>query len=246
MLRTQELARVSGVTSRALRHYDAIGLLPPAATGPGGHRLYGDRELLRLQRILVLRELGLPLEQVAGILDGESDDIAALARHAERLRGQRARIETMIGAVENTITRLELGMPLEETEMFEGFAENPHADEAQQRWPEAYAQSTRRLGRLSKEEQRELFERGERITAALAGLFRGGAAPDGPEVQAEVANHHAWMCAFWTPSRAAYTGLGQMYVDDARFTATYDAHAPGLAAFLRDAMAIWAEQNLTD
>jgi DNA-binding transcriptional MerR regulator len=45
--------------------------------------------LLRLQRILVLRELGLPLEQVAGILDGESDDIAALARHAERLRGQR-------------------------------------------------------------------------------------------------------------------------------------------------------------
>jgi len=238
--------RTSGVTSRTLRHYDAIGLLRPATTGPGGQRLYGPRELVRLQRILVLRELGLPLDRIAQVLDGEADDVAALARHVEQLRRQRARIEHMIDAVENTITRLELGMPLEESEMFEGFAENPYAEEAQQRWPEAYAESQRRFGRMTRAEQKALFERGDATTRALAALFRGGADPAAAEVQTQIANHHAWVSAFWTPSRAAYTGLGQMYVDDPRFTATYDAYAPGLAPFLRDAMAVWAEENLTD
>lgn len=246
MLRTQEVTRTSGVTSRTLRHYDAIGLLHPAGTGPGGQRLYGARELVRLQRILVLRELGLPLGQVAEVLDGEDDDVAALNRHVEQLRGQGARIETMIRAVENTITRLELGMPLEETEMFDGFAENPYEDEARQRWPEAHKESQRRLGRLSKEQQRALFEQGAETTCALADLFRSGAEPGAPAVQSQVANHHAWVSVFWTPTRTAYTRLGRMYVDDARFTAHYDRYAPGLAVFLRDAIGLWAAENLTD
>lgn len=246
MLKTQDLTRTSGVTSRTLRHYDAIGLLRPTTTGPGGQRLYGPRELVRLQRLLVLRELGLPLDQIARVLDGATDDIGALARHVEQLRGQRARIEHMIDAVENTITRLELGMPMEETEMFEGFAENPYAEEAQQRWPDAYAESQRRFGHMTKPEQKALFEKGDATTRALAALFRQGVDPSAPEVQAEITNHHAWVSAFWTPTRAAYTGLGQMYVDDARFTATYDAYEPGLAPFLRDAMAVWEQENLTD
>lgn len=244
MHRTQDLARSSGVTSRTLRHYHAIGLLRPAASGPGGQRLYGPPELLRLQRILVLRQLGLPLDEIARVLDGEAGDVAALARHAAQLRGQQARIGRMIRAVEDTMTRLELGMPLEETEMFEGFAENPYAEEAQERWPEAYAESQRRFGRMSRAEQQALFDTGEATTRALAAHFQDGADPADPEVQAEVANHFAWVSAFWTPTRSAYTGLGRMYVEDARFSATYDRYAVGLAPFLRDAMAVWAEANL--
>ena len=57
----QEVARLTGVTSRTLRHYDAIGLLTPASVGTGGVRWYGERELVRLQRVLVLRGLGVPL-----------------------------------------------------------------------------------------------------------------------------------------------------------------------------------------
>ena len=56
-----EVARMSGVTARTLRHYDETGLLPPARTGAGGHRYYGPAQLLRLQQILVLRTLGLGL-----------------------------------------------------------------------------------------------------------------------------------------------------------------------------------------
>ena len=246
MIRTQELSRCSGVTSRTLRHYDQIGLLRPAAAEAGGQRWYGPDELLRLQRILVLRELGLPLDEIARVLDGQTDDATALARHVKQLRAQQARAERMIRTVENTIERLEMGMTMDEAEMFEGFADDPYAEEAQQRWPEQYAESQRRLKRLSKQEQRELFERGGAITAAIGAQFTDGAAADSPQVQVLIAAHHDWVAAFWTPNREAYIGLGRMYVDDPRFAANYEKVAPGLAVFMRDAIAVWAHANLPD
>lgn len=60
------VAKMSGVTSRTLRHYDEIGLLPPAWIGGNGYRYYEDEQLLRLQQILVLRELGVGLSEIAG------------------------------------------------------------------------------------------------------------------------------------------------------------------------------------
>lgn len=55
---------MSGVTARTLRHYDEIGLLPPALIGANGHRYYREHQLLRLQQILVLRALGVGLPEV--------------------------------------------------------------------------------------------------------------------------------------------------------------------------------------
>jgi MerR family transcriptional regulator, thiopeptide resistance regulator len=243
-MRIQDVARASGVTSRTLRHYDAIGLLRPRQTGPNGVREYGDAELVRLQRILVLRELGLPLDRIAGVLDGTTDDTSALRAHVEQLRRQRARIDRMITAVERTIIGIEQGEPMQDKEMFDGFAEDPYAEEAQQRWPDHYAESQRRLGRMSKDEQRALFERGGEVTRQLGELFTSGAAVDDPAVQEWIGRHYAWIDAFWTPNREAYVGLGRMYVDDPRFAANYEKVAPGLAVFMRDAMAVWAEANL--
>ncbi|MFL3870168.1 MerR family transcriptional regulator [Streptomyces griseobrunneus] len=70
------VARMSGVTARTLRHYDGIGLLPPARIGSNGHRPYEERQLLRLQQILVLRELGVGLpELMAAGADAGSDAV---------------------------------------------------------------------------------------------------------------------------------------------------------------------------
>ena len=73
-----DVARSAGVSSRTLRHYDAIGLLPATAVGDGGLRRYDDRALVRLQRILLLRGLGLGLAEIRRVLDGEQDDVTAL------------------------------------------------------------------------------------------------------------------------------------------------------------------------
>ncbi|WP_148589403.1 MerR family transcriptional regulator [Streptomyces sp. WAC01526] len=76
-----EVARMSGVTARTLRHYDEIGLLPPARIGSNGHRYYEERELLRLQQILVLRALGLGLSEIGRVLAAQVDELEALRGH---------------------------------------------------------------------------------------------------------------------------------------------------------------------
>ena len=64
-----EISRLTGVTVRALHHYDEIGLVKPSQRSSAGYRLYGDGDVLRLQQVLVLRELGVPLDEIAGVLD---------------------------------------------------------------------------------------------------------------------------------------------------------------------------------
>ena len=124
------------------------------------------------------------------------------------------------------------------------FEQDQYAEEASERWPDKYAESQRRLGKLTDTEKRELFARTEENHQMLAKLFTSGHAANSEEVQQAIANHYGWVSAFWTPSREAYIGLGEMYVSDPRFAANYDKYAAGLAHFMRDAMKIWANENL--
>ena len=121
---------------------------------------------------------------------------------------------------------------------------DPYAAEAEQRWADNYAESRRRLGRLSADEQRALFDQGPGITQALADVMNAGYDPKSPEAQAVIAGHYAWICSFWTPNREAYIGLGEMYVADERFKAHYEKFAAGLDVFARDAMRQYAFANL--
>ncbi|MGJ0204056.1 TipAS antibiotic-recognition domain-containing protein [Leucobacter sp. gxy201] len=113
----QDIAKAAGTTSRTLRHYDGIGLLPPSRVGANGYRYYDDRALVRLQRILLLRELGLGLEAIAQVLasqdagaahgaDPEAAEAHILASHLELLHRERDRIDAQIGAVGRTIEAL--------------------------------------------------------------------------------------------------------------------------------------------
>lgn len=117
-----DVARSAGVSSRTLRHYDAIGLLPATALGDGGLRRYDDRALVRLQRILLLRSLGLGLPDVRRVLDGEQDDVAALTAHVAWLERERDRLARQLAAVRTTITRIEDGERLTVAAALDGFA----------------------------------------------------------------------------------------------------------------------------
>ena len=61
-----------GISVRTLRHYDEIGLLKPAGRASTGHRLYTDRELVRLKKIVALRKMGFSLEHVRAVLSGDT------------------------------------------------------------------------------------------------------------------------------------------------------------------------------
>ena len=90
---------MSDVTSRTLRHYDAVGLLPPAWVAADGRRYYRRPELLRLQRILLLRELGMGLKPIAEALEREADPVSVLREHRDRLAGERDRLARLVRTV---------------------------------------------------------------------------------------------------------------------------------------------------
>ena len=140
----QDIARLAGTTSRTLRHYGDVGLLPATRTGSNGYRYYDERTLVRLQRILMLRELGLGIPAIAEVLDGETEDAKALVSHLRWLRGEKERLDRQIASVERTILTMEEGEQLMAEEMFEGFDHTEHRAEVEERWgAQAYADGDR-------------------------------------------------------------------------------------------------------
>lgn len=248
-----EVARMSKVTSRTLRHYDEIGLLPPAWIGSNGHRYYEEADLLRLQQILLMRELGVGLREIRAVLDSEVDQVAVLREHHQRLLAERDRLETLARTVGRTLAELEEGgdngkmTGINKPEnLFEGFQASSEAEaEVRERWPEAWEESRRAVDAMTAEES----ERWQREVTAqmirMAEFMVAGTPVSDPAVQAEVDTNYRQICRFWTPNAAAYKGVGQSYVDDPQMRANFDRIAEGLAAYQRDAMTVYADARLS-
>lgn len=242
---------MSNVTSRTLRHYDDIDLLPPAYVGGNGYRYYEQEQLLRLQQVLLLREFGLALGDIAEILDGQRDRLAALRRHEQWLRDEQARLGTLADTVSRTIHQLSGGQDMTAAELFEGFAEKQAQQEA--RLVDRYGEGVREHFRTSREhtkgwtkqDYRHAQQQAEDLDEKVAALMHSGAQPDSPATLELMAEHYAMVAQFWTPDRASYTGLGELYVEDPEFKARYDARAAGLAEYLRDSTAAYATARLT-
>ena len=163
----KEVAALAGVTSRTLRHYDAIGLLPAGRQVRSGYRSYRQEDLVRLQRILLLREQGLGLPDIARILAGRTDDRVALQTHLEQLRAQRGRLERQIASVQRTVTALKKEEQMQAEDMFDGFDHTKYREEVEQRWGEqAYAESDRWWRGLGEEGKQAFMAEAAAISAA--------------------------------------------------------------------------------
>lgn len=247
----QEVARLAGTTSRTLRHYDDIGLLEPARVGSNGYRYYDRAALVRLQRILLLRELGLGLQAIAEVLDGQRDESRALAGHLEWLRQEQDRLARQVASVERTIDALEGGEQIMAKDMFDGFDHTQYREEVEQRWgAEAYAAGDRWWRGLRDDERSAWKERAAALGRDWIAAAESGAAPDGAEAQELARRHVEWLTGMpGTPAadpggdvKGYVIGLGEMYVADERFAANYGGEAG--AAFVRDALRTFAEANL--
>ena len=107
--RIREFATLAGVTVRALHHYDRLGLLKPSGRSRSGYRLYRDRDLVRLEQIVVLKFLGLPLKQIARLLKRESSLADALRRQQVVLAGKRRQLDLAIHAIRRAERSVESG-----------------------------------------------------------------------------------------------------------------------------------------
>lgn len=246
-----EVARMSRVSPRTLRHYDEVGLLPPAGVRANGYRYYEQGELLRLQQILLLRELDLGLGEIAAILDEQRDPLVALREHYRRLLGERDRLDLVVRTVADTIDKLETqqGAPgmtsINRPEnLFEGFDPTEYDKEAHRRWPEQWEQSKRFTDTLTAADTERLQREQTAAMIRMADLMAAHTDVGDAAVQAEIDLAYQSVARMWTPNAEAFRNLGRMYVDDPRFAATYTRIAPGLAEYYRDAMAVYADNRL--
>ena len=236
-----EVARLAGVTVRTLHHYDEVGLVRPAARSAAGYRLYGPADLLRLQRVLAYRELGLALDEIGAVLDGGGDETALLRRQRDALAERITRLQQVLAAVTTTMEARTMGIELTPAEILEVFGDDPtrHAEEAAERWggTEAYRESTARARRYTKADWQQVKAEQDGSTLRYAELKRAGVPPTDPAAM-DAAEAHRQLVTRWFYDcpPAMHRGLGDLYVDDPRFAAHYDAHEPGLAQWVRDAV----------
>ncbi len=214
-----ELAKLTGITVRTLHHYDEIGLCRPSQRTRAGYRVYDDRDVLRLQQVLVFRELGLPLVEKRGKLDA------------------------MLAAVDSALDRLAGAITMQDDDvkqMFEGFDPAQYDAEVRARWgtTAAYKESARRTQGYSKADwdryKAEAAANGEKRAA----LMRAGTPVTDPAVQAAVTEHRMLIDRwFYSCSTEMHKALGSMYVTDVRFTENLDKLGAGYAQYLSDAIA---------
>ncbi len=245
-----KLAKLAGVSTRTLRYYDELGLLSPARVSSNGYRIYGQKEIDRLQQILFYRELGVSLEEIRNILASKDfDGLSALESHLTALLARREQLNLLVANVEKTIKTMKGEMIMSDQEKFEGFLqklvdhnERKYGEEARAKYGDEHVnRSNTKVLNMSKEQYIEL----EKLTADLdetlkAAFEQGDPASELAQKACEL--HKKWLCFYWDDySKEAHKGVTQMYVDDPRFTGYYDKIVPGCAAFLRDAVAIYCK-----
>ena len=238
-----DVADLAGITVRTLHHYDRIGLLSPSARTPAGYRRYAPADLDRLHQVLLYRELGFPLEEIATLLDDpDADPEAHLRRQHRMLRDRLERTEAMVAAVEKEMEARSMGIGLTPEERFEVFGDTDpaqYAEEAEQRWGEtdAWKESRQRTRGYSKEDWLRIKAESEEIERRLVATLRSGAAADSAEAMDAVEAHRQHISRwFYDCSPEMHAGLGRMYLEDERFTAHYEELAPGLAEFVSSAV----------
>lgn len=240
-----QLARKAHVTERALRYYDQIGLLVPKRDD-SGYRVYGDADVGRLQRILLLRSCGVSLADIARALDaGECDIAALLQRQLESLMRQRDELARSIAVTKQTLRGLEEFENMNDDQRFEKLKRDSVA-----RFEEEYGQEARglygdeviddaneRMLSMSKLAWDMKEELEQRIKDALVDAMATGD-PSSPESRMVAEMHARWIQVHWgegayTPQ--AHVQLAEGYLHDPRFVAYYDdACGRGATAFLRD------------
>ena len=200
----QELSRLSGVTTRALRWYDEIGLLKPSGRTEGGCRRYGPAEVDRLQDILYYRALGVELARIRACLDDPSfDRLAALREHLSALEREQGRLQKLIESVKETIMAQERKKNMSDEKKFEAFKRTmleeyaeTHEAESRARYGDREVDAMRNRIKGVTQEQYAEWERLEaEVLQKLSAAVAAGADPAG-ELGKEITQLHLrWLTA---------------------------------------------------
>lgn len=230
-----ELSRLSGVTIRTLRHYDQIGLLPPAGITEAGYRIYDQSCLERLHTIRLLRELEFPLEEIRRLLDAGTDHLqSALDAHRSLLLMRKGHIEYLLHLTDEYRTK---GMKLMNFNIFDQHQQADRTQQAQSVWGYTPAWQEYEQKEASRQPG-DSARYGQQLMELFARFGKNRpTSPDAPEAQAFVRElQHFISSHFYTCTPPILQGLADMYETD-DFRQNIDrAGGDGTAAFVAQAI----------
>ncbi|WIM67325.1 MerR family transcriptional regulator [Corynebacterium breve] len=221
-----EAAQALGVTTKALRHWDDIGLLSPTWRTWSDYRLYTDRDLERGAAIVLYRNAGMKLADIRTLVDDPSSSTITRAlkcHHAELLRQKRS-VMQQLEAVTELIGKAEKGMEImDDMTKYLGGNMPAYQEEARQRWGDSpeWAQSQAKMETMKEADWANVKAEQQAFAADLARAKVRGVAPGSPEALVLVDKHREMIGQWYKVTRSRQLILARMYTQDARFSAAY-------------------------
>ncbi len=236
-----QAAEQLGVTVRTLHHYDEVGLLRPSERSPAGYRLYTPDDLTRLQHVVVYRRLGLTLEEVALLLDHPESAVDHLRRQRAAVVRRLDELHDLVAAIDRALEREMSNEPATPEDMKELFGEGFHDSqaEAEERWgdSDAWKQSQQRTKGYTKADWAEVKAESDALHKAFTDAIDAGEPPTSEAAMdaAELHRRHIHDRFYDCPPEL-HKALGDLYVSDPRFTASYDEIRPRMAQYVHEAI----------
>lgn len=231
----KELALISGVTIRALHHYDEIGLLIAKRT-EAGYRVYGREDALRLQQILLHKSFGLSLDDIRKALDDPGfSTLESLRVQKASLQKQAETMDAMIAAVDAAIHSLSGSQDIDLKAIFDGFDPGLYAEEVEENWGEtdSYIASQRRVKNYTETDWKQLKSQEEAIWRDAASLMKAGATPYSPQAEQLAQRHRDYIDRwFYETTPEGYVALADLWESDPRFAANIDKFGNGLTGWV--------------
>jgi DNA-binding transcriptional MerR regulator len=239
MMTVHEVSKLTGVSVRALHHYDQLGLLKPAEVTEAGYRLYDEGSLARLQSILLFRELQFPLKDIGEILDSPTfDRNKALDQQIRLLELQKEHLENLIEFAKGMklvgVKRM-TDFTAFDTKKIDDYAREAKASWGQTKEWKEYEQKAQ--GRTH--EDNAALARGMMDIFAEFGAIRDQD-PASPAAQALVQKLQSYITEhYYTCSDAILLSLSRMYDGGGSMTESIDkVGGPGTGDFAARAIAV--------
>jgi DNA-binding transcriptional MerR regulator len=225
---------VAGVTVRTLHHYDELGLLTPSARTGGGHRLYTAADVQRLYRLLALRGLGLPLDEIGALLDSGDGVADTVRRHLERIERRASALDELRGRLTRLLAALDGGEDssqrfldaLEAMSMFEKYYT-----------PEQLQQLEQRRQALGEDEIHRVEQEWRDLYAQVRAHREKGTDPSDPAVQALVRRSGELIQMFTGGDPEMAASLKRMYEEEGPARASRGVADPDDLEYLERARA---------
>ena len=220
-----EAAEALGVSTKALRHWEALGLIAPARTW-SDHRVYSEADLERGAAIALYRGVGVPLAQIEQLLDASGPTLTrALKHHQKALASRRRTLDAQLASVQHLIDNATKGsIDMDAMKKYLGEDMPAYQEEAEQRWGDTpeWVQSQETLAQMGEGDFKRLREEQEVFAADLVRARDAGVKSGSEEAEALVERHRTSIAQWYDVTPARQLILARMYVGDPRFHEAYN------------------------